>query len=128
MISRLRASGQIFSMAAIAACTASGSISVVRLFQPPGNRLLSTGASLKPALPLSTEGQNGGWWLEASFGVVDGGIDRRLMLHPFQAEPAFGGRHRVEDALFEFVDRPGQGRDEMRNHGSKPPESAGARL
>jgi hypothetical protein len=42
-------------MAAMAACTASGSISGVRLFQPPGNRLVSTGASLKPALRMSTE-------------------------------------------------------------------------
>ncbi|MNV73883.1 hypothetical protein D3C71_1670550 [compost metagenome] len=55
MIKRLRASGQIFSMAAMAACTARGSISLVRLFQPPGNRLVSTGASLKPALRMSTE-------------------------------------------------------------------------
>jgi hypothetical protein len=39
----------------IAACTAKGSISGVRLFQPPGNRLVSTGASLKPALRMSTE-------------------------------------------------------------------------
>jgi len=49
------ASGQIFSIAAIAACTASGIISGVRWFQPPGNRLVSTGASLKPALRTSTE-------------------------------------------------------------------------
>ena len=41
--------------AAMAACTASGSISGVRLFQPPGNRLVSTGASLNPALRISTE-------------------------------------------------------------------------
>ena len=39
----------------VAACTASGSISGVRLFQPPGNRFVSTGASLKPALRRSTE-------------------------------------------------------------------------
>ena len=43
------------SMAAIEACTASGSISLVRLLKPPGNRLVSTGASLKPALRRSTE-------------------------------------------------------------------------
>ena len=52
--SRFLASGQIFSIAAIAACTASGSISCVRLFQPR-YRLVSTGASLKPALRMSTE-------------------------------------------------------------------------
>jgi len=53
-MSRLRASGQIFSIAACAACTASGSMSRVRLLQPPGNRLVSTGTSLKPALRMST--------------------------------------------------------------------------
>ncbi len=53
--SRFLASGQIFSIAAIAACTASGSISGVRLLKPPGKRLVSTGASLKPALRRSTE-------------------------------------------------------------------------
>ena len=54
MMSRLRASGQIFSIAAIAACTAKGIIAGVRLFQPLGNRLVSTGASLNPALRIST--------------------------------------------------------------------------
>ena len=53
--SRFFASGQIFSIAAIAACTASGIICGVRLFQPPGNKLVSTGASLKPALRISTD-------------------------------------------------------------------------
>jgi hypothetical protein len=59
-ISRFCASGQIFSIAAIAACTASGSMSGDRLCQPPGNRLVSTGASLKPALRMSTEQYSGG--------------------------------------------------------------------
>jgi hypothetical protein len=53
--SRLRASGQYFSMAAIAACTASGNVESDRWAKPPGNRLVSTGASLKPALRRSTE-------------------------------------------------------------------------
>ena len=53
--SRFLASGQIFSMAAMAACTASGIISGVRWFQPAGYRLVSTGASLKPALRTSTD-------------------------------------------------------------------------
>jgi hypothetical protein len=53
--SRFLASGQIFSMAAIAACTASGSICGVRWLKPSGNRSVSTGASLKPALRRSTE-------------------------------------------------------------------------
>jgi hypothetical protein len=53
--SRLRASGQIFSMAIIAACTHSGRKAWLRLLKPPGKRLVSTGASLKPALRRSTE-------------------------------------------------------------------------
>ena len=32
-----------------------GNISGDKLFQPPGNKLVSTGASLKPALRMSTE-------------------------------------------------------------------------
>jgi hypothetical protein len=53
--SRFLASGQIFSMADIAACTHSGRKAGLRLLKPPGNRLVSTGASLKPALRRSTE-------------------------------------------------------------------------
>ena len=55
MMSRLRASGQIFSIEAMVACTASGSMGSVRLFQPLGNKLVSTGASLKPELRRSME-------------------------------------------------------------------------
>ena len=53
--SRFFASGQIFSIAAVAACTARGVNAGPRLLNPPGNRLVSTGASLKPELRRSTE-------------------------------------------------------------------------
>jgi hypothetical protein len=42
-------------MAIIADCTHSGRKAWLRLLKPPGKRLVSTGASLKPALRRSTE-------------------------------------------------------------------------
>ena len=53
--SRFFASGQILAIAAVAACTASGMKAALRLLKPPGKRLVSTGASLKPELRRSTE-------------------------------------------------------------------------
>ena len=55
MSNKFFASGQYFSIAAIAACTASGNISGAKLLKPPGKRLVSTGANLKPELRKSTE-------------------------------------------------------------------------
>ena len=82
----------------------------VRLLKPPGNRLVSTGASLKPALRRSTER-----------------VERRRVLHPLEPEPALDRRHRLEHALLEFVDRAGEGGDEMGNHaGACDSNGAGA--
>ena len=50
-----RLHGHYLSMATIAACTHRGRKAGLRLLKPPGNRLVSTGASLKPALRRSTE-------------------------------------------------------------------------
>jgi hypothetical protein len=50
-----RESGHIFCTADIAACTQSGMKSGLRLLKPPGKRLVSTGASLKPLFLRSTE-------------------------------------------------------------------------
>ena len=72
----------------------------VRLFQPPG---IQVGVHRRQ--------------LEAGVAHVDRAVERRRVLHPFEPEPALDGRHRLEDALLEFVDRAGQGGDEMGNHG-----------
>ena len=54
--------------------------------------------------------------LEAGIANVNRGVEGRGVLHPLQSEPALDGGHGIENALLEFVDRPGQGRDEMWNH------------
>jgi len=55
--------------------------------------------------------------LEAGVAHIDRGVERRRVLHPFEAEPAFDRRQRFEDALLEFVDRAGECGDEVGNHG-----------
>ena len=45
-------------------------------------------------------------------------VKRRRVFHPLQAKPTLNGRHRVQDALLQFVDRTRQCSNEMRNHGS----------
>jgi hypothetical protein len=54
--------------------------------------------------------------LEAGIADVDRTVERRCVLHPLQAKPAFDGRHGIEDALFELVDGTGQRGNEMGNH------------
>ena len=55
--------------------------------------------------------------LEASVAQVDRRVERWRVLHPFEPEPALDGRHGLEHALFELVDGPGEGGDEMGDHG-----------
>ena len=55
--------------------------------------------------------------LEPGVADIHRGVERRRVLHPFQPEPPFGGRHGVDDTLFKLVDGPGEGRDKVRNHG-----------
>jgi hypothetical protein len=54
--------------------------------------------------------------LEARVADVDRAVERRRVLHPFEPEPALDGGRGVEYPLLQFVDRAGQGGDEMRNH------------
>jgi hypothetical protein len=54
--------------------------------------------------------------LEAGVADVDRAVEGRRVLHPFQPEPAFDRWRGIQDALFEFVDRAGQGGDEMGDH------------
>ena len=51
----LFASGQTFSMATDDAWIASGEKSGFKLLKPPGNKFISTGASLKPEFLRSTD-------------------------------------------------------------------------
>ncbi len=55
--------------------------------------------------------------LEAGVPQVDRGVERRRVLHPLEPEPPLDRRQRLEHALLELVDRPGQGGDEVRDHG-----------
>lgn len=54
--------------------------------------------------------------LETRITNVHRAVERRRVLHPFQAEPTLNGRHGVENALLKFVNGAGQSRDEMWNH------------
>mmetsp|Transcript_59389 Transcript_59389/g.140279 ORF Transcript_59389/g.140279 Transcript_59389/m.140279 type:complete len:1259 (-) Transcript_59389:615-4391(-) len=63
--------------------------------------------------------------LEAGIAQVHAGIERRRVFHPFEPEPAFGGRHGFEDAGLQLVDRAGQGGDEVGNHRGRSGELAG---
>ena len=53
---------------------------------------------------------------EACVADVHRGVERGRVLHPLQAKPALGGRHRVNDSLLQFIDGASEGRDEIRNH------------
>jgi hypothetical protein len=55
--------------------------------------------------------------LEAGVPQVDRGVERRRVLHPLEPEPALDRRQRLEHALLQFVDRTGEGGDEVGNHG-----------
>ncbi len=54
--------------------------------------------------------------LEAGVAQIDRAVERRGVLHPFEAEPALDGGLRLQDALFEFEDGIARGGDEMRDH------------
>ena len=54
--------------------------------------------------------------LEAGIAHVHRGVERRRVLHPFEAEPALDRGQRFEDALLQFVDRAGECGDEVGNH------------
>jgi hypothetical protein len=55
--------------------------------------------------------------LEAGVAQVDGRVEGRRVLHPFQPEPAFRRRHGLQDAGLQLVDGAVQGGDQMGNHG-----------
>ena len=54
--------------------------------------------------------------LEACIAHIHRAIKRRHMLHPLQPKPTFRCRHRVDDALLQFIDRATQGGNEVWNH------------
>ncbi len=58
--------------------------------------------------------------LVAGVAQVDRAVERRRVLHPLEPEPALDGRHRLQDALLELVDRAGERGDEVRDHGANP--------
>jgi hypothetical protein len=89
-------------MALIAAWTQSGRKAGFRLLKPPGKRLVSTGASLKPELRRSHRRIKG----------------RRVFL-PLAAQPVFDLRAGRQEAALQFEQRPGQGGGEVGNHAVK---------
>ena len=54
--------------------------------------------------------------LEAGISNVDRGVQRRRVLHPLEAKPAFDDRRGIEDALLQLVDRAGERCNQVGNH------------
>ena len=53
---------------------------------------------------------------EAGVAHIDRAVKRWRVLHPLQPEPAFDGRHGIQQALLKLIDWAREGGHQMRNH------------